>query len=211
MWRKVLFAASALLFAFFVLLTSVFRTAAVKYEFANVEDGNTLQNILGDSNIEINYTLAYPGKILPDSSLWPVKALRDKLWLAATSNPGRKAELKLLFADKRLGSANILFKNSKPEIAYTALTKAEKYLEEASSQEKSNRAQGIDTSDFLRRLSLAALKHFEVINEIASIAPEDARPGIDSLQVYARKVFEDSRNALLDKGMTPPENPFNWQ
>jgi len=211
MWRKLLVAASTVMLAFAVLFISVFRTASVKYEFSDVRTpDNQGSFVLGDKDINIEYYLAYPGKVLPDSPLWPVKALRDKVWLFLTTNPGRKAELRLLFADKRLGSAKLLFEKDKPEIGFTTLTKAEKYLEEAVAQEKVNRENEIDTTDFLQRLSNASLKHYEVMEEILMIAPDDAKPQVVSSQDYAKRAYEMVRDALFEKGIQPPESPFDW-
>lgn len=208
MWRKISLLSGFLVIAFGILLVSILRTAAVKYDFTGE---STLDvQILGDSNVRIDYDLPYQGRIVPDSPLWPLKALRDKIWLFVTSNSSRKAELSLLFADKRLASAKILFQNDKPEIAFTTLSKAEKYLEESLLQENKNRKKGMNTSDFLKRLALASLKHYEVMDEIVLIAPEDAKPKIIETQSYARKVYESSRDALNEKGITPPESPFNW-
>lgn len=212
MLRKLSLVFAVLLFAVGILFTSVLRTAAVKYEFA--QSPKTVHvdaaSVLGDEEINIDYYLAYPGKVLPDSPFWPLKALRDRIWLWITTNSSRKAELKLLFADKRISMSKILFERGKPEIGYSTLTKAEKYLEEASNLEKENRKKGIDTSEILERLANASLKHTEVIDEILEIAPEDARPNIISAKEYPKKVFEESRNALLEKGIEPPENPFDW-
>jgi hypothetical protein len=211
MWRRLLVAASTVTLAFAILFISVFRTASVKYEFSDVRTpDNQGSFVLGDKDINIEYYLAYPGKVLPDSPLWPVKALRDKIWLFLTTNPGRKAELKLLFADKRLGSAKLLFEKDKPEIGFTTLTKAEKYLEEAVAQEKINRENEIDTTDFLQRLSNASLKHYEVMEEILMIAPDDAKPQVVSSQDYAKRAYEMVRDALFEKGIQPPESPFDW-
>lgn len=211
MWRKITVILPILIIAFGVLFTSILRTAAVKYEFngtSNINSQNT--SVLGESDVNIDYHLAYPGRVLPDSILWPIKALRDKVWLMLTTNSNRKAELKLLFADKRLGSSKVLFERNKPEEGYSTLTKAEKYLEEASNTEEENRKKGNDTSEFLERLAKASLKHYEVMQEIKAIAPEDATPRIIDTENYAKRVYERSRDALMEIGKTPPENPFKW-
>lgn len=209
MLRKISVFSGLLIIAFGILLVSVLRTASVKYDFTG-ESSQKIQ-VLGDTNlIKINYDLPYQGRIMPDSPLWPIKALRDKVWLLITTNSSRRAELDLLFADKRLASAKILFEKDKPELAFTTLSKAEKYLEESQLQENKNRKKGMDTTIFLERLSLASLKHFEVMEGIMTIAPEDAKPKIVEVQSYAKKVYEGSRDALNEKGKTPPENPFDW-
>lgn len=209
MWKKTLLIVATLALAFGVLFVSVFRTASVKYDFNPLNPSETT-SVLGDSTSQVDYYLPYPGKVLPDSPLWPIKAVRDKLWLMANTNPSREAELNLLFADKRIGGALILFEKNKPEIGLSTFTKAEKYLEEADRLENKNRQMGIDTDDFLVKIAKAALKHYEVANLIIKVAPETAKPTIIQSQDYAKNVYENARNTLLDKGKVPPENPFNW-
>ena len=102
MLRKLSLVFAVLLFAVGILFTSVLRTAAVKYEFSESPLTSLVDasSVLGEEEINIDYYLAYPGKVLPDSPFWPLKALRDRIWLWITTNSSRKAELKLLFADK---------------------------------------------------------------------------------------------------------------
>jgi len=212
MMRRIAIISSVIIFAFGILFTSVLRTAAVKYEFSDAtysKDSET--QVLGEKAVVIDYHLAFPGKVMPDSPLWPLKALRDRVWLWITTNPSRKAEIKLLFADKRVAMSKSLFEKEKPEIGFSTLTKAEKYLEEAGQQEVENRKKGIDTSEFLVRISKASLKHAQVIDEILKIAPEDAKPGVIQSKDYTKRVYEVARNALLEKGLQAPENPFDWK
>jgi lambda repressor-like predicted transcriptional regulator len=206
MYRRILLIASTLVFAFAILFTSVLRTASVKYVFS--QETEIQEEGQESESMEIDYVLPYPGRISPDSPLWPIKALRDRLWLMLTSNLDRKAELKLLFADKRLAMSKILFERDKAEIAFSTLTKAEKYLEEACAMEQESRQKGTDTSAFLTTLSKASLKHRQIIDEILTIAPEDAKPGIGRVQDYSKETYNKTRNALLEKGMPIVENPF---
>jgi hypothetical protein len=207
MFRRFTIISATLIFAFGILFTSILRTASVKYEFSVPAVGGA---VLGEETIQIDYFLAYPGRILPDSFLWPLKALRDRIWLAITTNSSRRAELRLLFADKRVAMSKILFEKGKPEVGFSTLTKAEKYLEQAVIQEKENREKGVDTSEFLTRLAKASLKHVQVMEEILAIAPEDAKPGIIATEDYAKRAYEDAKNGLLEAGLSVPENPFDW-
>lgn len=212
MIRRIALILSTIVLAFGILFTSVLKSASIKYSFS--QPTNNTQNsdpaVLGEQKeIEIDYYLPFPGRILPDHFLWPLKALRDKLWLLVTTDAGKKAELKLLFADKRLAMSKTLFEIDKPEIAFSTLTKAEKYLQEASSQEEKNREEGMKTDEFLLKLAKAALKHRQIMEEILPIAPEDAKPGVIETKNVPIRVFEDKRDALLEQGLTPPQNPFN--
>ncbi len=210
MWRSVFIAASVFTLALLILFISVFRSAAVKYDFQGASLPKDSNPVLGDLEPQIDYELPYPGKVLPDNVLWPIKAVRDRVWLSVTTDPTRKAELKLLFADKRIGMAKILFENGKADEGFSTLTKAEKYLEEASKEGEENKKRGIESEEFLTHLANASLKHYEVTESILTMAPEEARPAIVQVQVYPKHAFELARNSLQEKGKVPPENPFNW-
>ena len=207
MVKNVLVAVLLVTLAFSVLFLSILRTASVRYEFG--ETTNTLPKKNIDS--QVDYFLAYPGKVLPDSFLWPLKVLRDKIWFIITTDQGKKADLLLLFADKRLASAKLLFEKGKPEIAFATLEKSQQYLLEAGGKETKNYQDGLDTSGFSIRYAKASLKHFEVMEQILITAPDDAKPKIIELQNIPKKEFEHARNDLLEKGLVPPNNPFNWQ
>lgn len=199
-----------LFLAFGILLISVLRTAAVKYEFSGVVNGAGDTDVLSRRNTYIDYLLPLPGKVLPDSPLWPVKATRDRIWLATTTNPSRKVELYLLLADKRLVASKIFFENKEAGGGYSALVKAEHYLKQACEKERENKEEGIDTSEFLQRLALASLKHRQIIEEeILPIAPDDAKPEIVHALDTTRETYSKVLQALNEKGITPPENPFD--
>ncbi len=207
MFRKIFIGLSLFFLGFIILLISIFRTASVKYDFAELPLTQG-ESVLGSSDINIDYTLPYPGKVLPDSFFWSLKAIRDKLWLFITTNATRKIELKILFADKRLVSSKILFEKDKAGLGYSVLTKGEKYLEDAKKDELKMRQKGVETSELLQRLALSSLKHIEVMDEIVEIAPDEAKPKIIEIKRYPWGVYEDARNALNEKGINPPENPF---
>jgi len=209
MWKQALGALTLVAFAFAVLLISVFRTASVKYGF-NPNQERVESVVLGVSDVHIQYPLPYPGRILPDSPLWSLKALRDNLWLLINTDPTKEAELKLLFADKRIGSALLLFEKGDYSQGFSSLTKAEKYLEEASVQIVGNKSSGIESTDLFTRLAGSALKHYEVTNTLLVLAPNEVKPLIINIQEYPKRVFEVSRNSLLETGSSPPENPFDW-
>ena len=206
MVRKSVAICCAIFLAFIVLSVSILRASAINYSFLP----SPVQTLAAsEADVNIDYTLPYPGRVLPDHPLWAVKALRDRLWLLVSVNPSRKAELYLLFADKRLASSKILFEKGKPDLAFSALTKAEKYLELARLKDEENRKAGMDTRQFLTRLANSALKHREVLNEILEIAPEDAKPEIIKIESYSRDVYKDTRDTLNSLGMPIPNNPFN--
>ncbi len=190
---------TTLLMAFAILLVSVFKSTSVDYVYSATPVPEKADN---KDLVTVDYLLAYPGKINPDSALWYAKVVRDKTWYLFTFNPSKKRELNLLFADKRLSSSVTLFQNSKPDLGFSTLTKAEMYLE-AAIPEKA------DDNEYLTKLALASLKHREVIeNEILPLTPEDLRPKVIKLSNYSKETFKKVRDLMLSKGLVAPVNPF---
>ncbi len=205
--RKYLLGLVTFAVAFGILSVSVLESASVSYVFATPPPDPALESEIP----EIDYQLPYPGRILPDNPFWVVKAARDKIWYTITVNPEKRAELALLFSDKRLAASKILFERKKPEIALTTLTKGEKYLEISWGNEELARQKGSETSALLTKLAIASLKHRQVIEEILPMAPEDARPHIIKVEDYSKALYKAASEALNSKGIPSPKNPFDGQ
>lgn len=205
MFLKTSAASLLVIFGLAILFTSILKSASIQYSFSLPPGG-----ILVEEQEEVNYELAHPGRILPDSPLWFLKVTKDKVWLTLTPNKLRKAELNLLFADERLVASKILFEKGEYEVGTMILLKAQKYLEEASFLEEKCRAEGYDTREFLIRITMASLKHREEINDILVLAPGDARPEIVRMKDITREVFVKGRNALQEVGEGVPKSPSEW-
>ena len=195
---------TAFTLAAFILVVSVFRIAEVKYVFSQAPTPTPSTT----KSVSIAYNLPYPGSVLSDSIFWPIKAMRDKVWLTLTVDPAKKADLYLLLADKRLADAEVMFTNDRADLGISVLTKAEKYLESAQSTERIAHKEGMDTTAFLGRLTLATLKHREVMDGMLSTAPEDAKPYIIKIEDYPKKLYEQAKNGLLEAGAKAPQNPY---
>jgi len=209
MLKKVALVLSTFLLALTVLSVSILRCSSIKTYVFSAAPSPTPEAGSEKKEILIDYVLPYQGKIYPDSPLWFVKVIRDRLWYGVTTNSSRKAELLLLFADKRLLAAKVLFEKDKPSLAVTTLTKAEKYLERAVQMETKNRQAGIDNKEFLTRLANASLKHWQVIEEILIVAPEDAKPEVIKVEDYAKNAYKETRDGLQSQGIVPPKNPID--
>src|SRR5260221_14462687 len=205
MFKQFLLFSAGFSLALVVLIISIFRIAEIKYVFSQAPSPTPTST---PKVAEINYNLPYPGSILSDNILWPLKALRDRVWLTVTINPSKKADLYLLIADKRLADAKILFEKGKADLGILVLTKAEKYLESAENEERIANKEGMDTKGFLGRFFLATLKHRQVLDQILTIAPEDAKPFISKTQNYSKNLYNEARNGLLEAGANAPQNPF---
>ena len=198
MKNKIAGISTTILIAFAILLVSVLRSASPKFAYSPMV---LSEKTAGSKPMPIDYFLAYQGKILPDNPLWYLKVLRDKAWLAITFNDAKKADLNLLFADKRLNSSLELFKNNKPDLGLSTLTKSGKYLESAES------VMG-DDKDFYKKIATASLKHIEVIeNEILPLSPEDIKPEVIKARGYSEETYKRTRDHMLSVGLVPPEDP----
>ena len=204
--KKLLLVSGVFVFAFAILSISILQSTSISYSFkAQVSKSS----VLGENSQNVDYQMPYEGRVLPDNPLWVLKAARDKIWFLITSSPSRKAELALLFSDKRLMSAKILFENKKPDIAISTLTKGEKYLETAVAQEKLARSKGFDTSIFLARLAVASLKHRQIIESLMYLVPEDGKPLVIRMENYSKESYLSAKDALNSKGLPVPINPFD--
>lgn len=103
-------------FLFLVLILTFTRNA-----FAHQDNSQV--------NQAINYQFPYPG-ILPDHSLYPLKVLRDKIYDFFIADDLKKAEFKLLIADKRFYMGVMLMEKGKINLAEKTVSKASKYYEE---------------------------------------------------------------------------------
>jgi len=208
MMRKYLLGFAVFVLSFGVFLVSALHSSPSK---AFTLKPSTPQPIPSQTP-QVNYAMSFPGGILPDNPLWNLKAARDWTWYYITVDPLKKAELALLFSDKRLAASKTLFKNKKADIAVTTFTKGEKYLEVAFSEEEIARKDGKDTSDFLIKLATASLKHRQMTeNDLLPLAPEDAKPEIIKEEVYAKTTYKSCLYILNSKGITAPKDPFNGQ
>src|SRR5260221_7661514 len=205
MFKQFLLFSAGFSLALVILVISIFRIAEIKYVFSQAPSPTPTN---APKEVIVNYNLAFPGNILSDNILWPLKALRDKVWLTVTVNPSKKADLYLLIADKRLADAKILFEKCKADLGISVLTKAEKYLESAANEEKIAKKEGMDTKYFLGRFAIATLKHRQVLDEISKNAPEDAKPLIMKTQNYSKNLYNEARNGLLEAGSDVPQSPF---
>jgi len=204
--KKFLIVCGVFIFAFTILSVSILSSSAIVYPSVGpMIEGNSPKS---DAS-EINYQFPPAGTVLPDSPFWPLKALRDKIWYLISPSPLKKAQLALLFSDKRLVAAQTLLKDGKPDIAVSTLTKGEKYLEIAASEEKLAKNQNYNTSAFLTKLATASLKHREVIESLLPMVPEQGKPLVIKTEIYSENSYKDARDGLYSKGLPAPIDPFD--
>lgn len=193
-----------LIFAVGILGASVWRTAAQSisesYKLEVVTEEEATESVPGQATEpveeEFDYFTAYPSPptypgILPDHLLYPLKMIRDRILLFFTTDPLKKGELLLQFADKRIRATNaLILEKGKIDLGIATLTKAEKYLERAIDQERVANQAGRDTAAFLEKLSRATRAHEKVMLGFEEKIPNTARPVYDSALQYARTGYQ---------------------
>lgn len=207
MIRRLITALTIIFFAGLILTTSIFRTAQVKYDFT-ASPSPTPDTHTG--HVHIQYLLPPTNYINPIHPLWPFKAAKDKLWLALTTNPLKKAQISLYLANNRLVYAKDLFENNKVDESVIVMEKAERYLVNAFELADTAYKQGnVDVSLFVTELAIASLKHREILETIHDHSPEDAMPIISKIIDHPKSVFEKTTHYFNSVGEIPPNNPFN--
>ena len=121
---------------------------------------------------KIAYNLPYPG-LLPDSPLYLAKIVRDRITDFLTRDNLKKAELYLLYSDKRAAMSLLLARKGKSQLAIDTFSKGEKYFLKIPDLLKSAKKQGGQTpSNFIETLKLSNAKHKELIEELIKILPQ---------------------------------------
>lgn len=115
----------------------------------------------------VEYVLPYPG-LLPNHPLYQLKTLRDKILLFFTREPNKKAQINLLIADKHLVMGQLLWEQNDQNLSVKTLDTGEKYLLTAALQLTKLKNNNALPPGFSDKLELAAKKHEEVINKLAS-------------------------------------------
>lgn len=79
---------------------------------------------------EVNYQLPYPG-MLPDHPLYGLKLARDNIYDFFIADTLKKAEFKLLMADKRLFMGILLIDKDKKDLSIEVIGEASQYYNDA--------------------------------------------------------------------------------
>lgn len=167
MLKKSVLAITAMLFATIILGVSLLC--------ASDGSGEGYRKVLAAESDAAGYFLPYPG-ILPNHFLYPIKVFRDKILLFLTTDPIKRTERMLLFADKRLAAAQKLVEQQESLLAVKTVKDAENWLGQAVMEEKVAKGKGKGTDILRQNLHKATAKHAELLKEIeASFTGEEAQ------------------------------------
>lgn len=140
---------------------------------------------------KVVYDLPYPG-ILPDNPLYFIKMVRDRLVDVATRDNTKKAELYLLYSDKRFASAINLIAKGKSSLAISSLSKGEKYFSKIPALLTQAKKQGVSPNqNLLYRLKLSNDKHKEIIEDTTKQAPQGAEDQFRTILEMNKKIKEE--------------------
>lgn len=134
--------------------------------------------------MRVEYDLAFPG-MLPDSPLYKLKVLRDKIIAASIFNPSKKIDFYVLQTDKGILAAAMLIDKNKIDLAQETALKAENNFTLISTQlyilpKKPNK-------DFFKRLETAGLKHQEVLRSIIARVPQDKQKIFETVIEFSQR------------------------
>ncbi len=156
---------------------------------------NYSQQVVTTPSNKVVYQLPYPG-ILPDNPLYFFKVTRDAIQVFLTRDNLKKAQLYLLFSDKRLAMAEALEKKGNVTLALSTLSKGEKYflkipplLKEAKQQGTSPSAEMIDT------IKTSNQKHKEDIAQMFQEIPQGSQDELTAIMKIVQSI-QDQLQAL---------------
>ncbi len=121
---------------------------------------------------KVIYNLPYPG-LLPDNPLYFTKIVRDRITDFLTRDNLKKAELYLLYSDKRVSMSLVLATKGKNQLSIDTFIKGEKYFLKIPELLRSAKKQGVQApSSFKETLKLSNAKHKELIEELIKTLPQ---------------------------------------
>lgn len=205
--KKLLLVLGVFIFAGTILLISIFNSSSITYSLTKSPEP-TLNGIKApDSESKVPYM----GNVLPDNPLWGLKVIRDKIWFGITPSHLRRAQLALLFSDKRILMTKVLFEKGKPDIALSTFLEGEKYLVTAVNEEKIARSQGANTDDFLLKLASSAAQHKVIMDGLMYLVPDDIKPQVIEGEKFSKNAFDSAREGLNFRNLPIPKDPFGGE
>jgi len=138
----------------------------------------TDDTIASASSQQVNYELPYPG-LLPDSPLYILRAIRDRIVGFFISDPLKKSEFNLLQADKRLNAGIYLVNKGKVSLALSTISKAENYFDEALGKMEEAKKQKENAGEIKGRMKNALKKHEQELGILIKRINTDYQGGFE--------------------------------
>lgn len=160
---------TALFIALFILIKA-FSPSIIQAQETKDKISTTSAKATATSKIE--YTLPYPG-MLPDSPIYKIKVLRDKIISFLITNPQKKIDFYLLQANKGILAASMLVDKKNYSVAKETTLKAEHNM--TLIPEQIRKFQSKPENELFEKLILASQKHQEIISQIIKSSPKDKK------------------------------------
>lgn len=146
------------------------------------------QSITLPEKEEVVYDLPYPG-MLPDNPLHIFKDMRDGIFEFFTRDNLKKAELLLLYSDKRVRAAELLVGKGKSALAAETLLEAEKNSLKIPPLLAETKKQGATApGTFLLKLKQSNVKHRQVIEKLLQQSPQGEQDRFDEIVKINKEV-----------------------
>ena len=194
MWGAVAGSFAAVVFGTVILLLSI--VAVTDPARVSPHEGEAVVSE-GGAVAEVEYYLPYPG-VLPDSPLYKLKAVRDRIVLWVTFGEEKKAQKELLMADKRINAAVFLVEGGKEALGVTTATKAEKYMEQAIRRTVKLAREEKDVKSMLGTLITASAKHMEILASLQEAADGERKDVVAETYKLTSAVHEEAEQALRE-------------
>jgi len=193
----------AFVIAFLILFVSLFHAASIQYA-SGIQTAELKNRAEG---IDVVYGLPYPGNIGPQSPLWPVKAMRDRVVLSMKVSDMSRAEELLLLSNKRLVSGHHLWELEDESAALSVFSKAEMYLSEATEILEDSEPSD-DYLELATDISHASLKHRQILEQVLAESSDTLRPHVTEIMNASKLVYTKTHALLTSEGRVAPLNPF---
>lgn len=135
---------------------------------------------------EVMYELPYPG-LLPGHYLYPLKMMRDRVVEWLTFDRGKKIELMVLYADKRMAAAKVLLERGEEDLGVETGLKAMMYQERAISMIEEIKAEGENVGVWANSLERGTAKYRETWRGLVEKVSEKTRPRMDEYKDRANE------------------------
>ena len=189
---------------FLILFASVLRASEVRYSFNKTTKSSITTSA---QNVYIDYDLP-EATATPNNFFWPVIALNDRVETVFASDSLQRSLVLLSHSDNRLSVGLKMFDEGKIEESVSIFNKAEGYLEESLESFKLFSDSGSEETLILEKISLASLKHRQILEECLIDAPDDARAMITKTLDIPKSVYSETEIMLEKLGTNAPQNPF---
>lgn len=182
-----------LAFSFLIFLSSTSLVLDLSsFNFFSAKALAITEEATSSSSRLVNYELPYPG-LLPDSPLYFLRIIRDRIVGFLISDSLKKSEFNLLQADKRLNAGIYLFNKGKTSLAFSTISKAENYFSQALDKIGEAKKQGKNTSETEGKLKNALRKHEQELKFLTKKVNSDYKASFEK-ELERVKGFEERLN-----------------